>query len=60
MGRYAMGTGKKYLRIVSIYLTVIYIYIYIKVKFTCYRPGVAQRVGRGVVLLFRDRGTGRE
>jgi len=36
-----------------------YIYIYIKVKFSCYRPGVAQRVGRGIALLFHDRGTRR-
>ena len=39
----------------------IYIYIYIKVKVKCsrYRPGVAQRVGRGIALLFHDRGTRR-
>ena len=37
----------------------LYIYIYIKVKFSCYRPGVAQRVGRGIALLFHDRGTRR-
>ena len=30
-----------------------------KVKWSCYRPGVAQRVGRGIALLFRDRGTRR-
>ena len=34
-----------------------YIYIYIKVKFFRYRPGAAQRVGRGIALLFHDRGT---
>jgi len=28
-----------------------------KVKWSRYRPGVAQRVGRGIALLFRDRGT---
>jgi hypothetical protein len=38
----------------------IYIYIYIKVKWSRYRPGVAQRVGRGIALLFHDRGTIRE
>ena len=27
-----------------------------KVKFSRYRPGVAQRVGRGIALLFPDRG----
>ena len=40
----------------------IYIYIYIyKVKMKCsnYRPGVAQRVGRGLALLFHDRGARR-
>ena len=36
------------------------IYIYIKVKWSRYRPGVAQRVGRGKALLFHDRGTRRE
>jgi len=28
-----------------------------KVKWSLYRPGVAQRVGRGIALLFHDRGT---
>ena len=28
-----------------------------KVKWSRYRPGVAQRVGRGVALLFHERGT---
>ena len=37
-----------------------YLYIYIKVKWSRYRPGVAQRVGRGIALLFHDRGTRRE
>ena len=40
----------------------LYIYIYIykkKVKWSRYRPGVAQRVGRGIALLFHDRGTRR-
>ena len=31
----------------------------VKVKFSHYRPGVAQRVGRGIALLFHDRGTRR-
>ena len=30
-----------------------------KVKWSRYRPGVAQRVGRGTALLFHDRGTRR-
>jgi len=29
----------------------------VKVKWFLYRPGVAQRVGRGIALLFHDRGT---
>jgi len=29
----------------------------IKVKCSRYRPGMARRVGRGVALLFHDRGT---
>ena len=33
--------------------------IYIKVKWSRYRPGLAQRVGRGIALLFHDRGTRR-
>ena len=37
----------------------LHIYIYIKVKWSRYRPGVAQRVGRGIALLFLDRGTRR-
>ena len=35
----------------------VYIYIY---KFSRYRPGVAQRVGRVIALLFHDRGIRRE
>ena len=34
----------------------IYIYIKVKVNFSHYGPGVAQRVGRGIALLFNDRG----
>ena len=33
--------------------------IKVKVKLSRYRPGVAQRVGRGIALLFHDRGTRR-
>ena len=32
---------------------------YTKVKWSRYRPGVAQRVGRGIALLFHDRSTRR-
>jgi len=31
----------------------------VKVKWSRYRPGVAQRVGRGIALIFHDRGTRR-
>jgi len=31
----------------------------VKVKVSRYRPGVAQTVGRGIALLFHDRGTRR-
>ena len=31
----------------------------VQVKFSRYMPGVAQRVGRGIALLFHDRGTRR-
>jgi hypothetical protein len=30
--------------------------IKVKVKLSRYRPGVAQRVGRGIAVLFHDRG----
>ena len=36
-----------------------YKYATIKVKCFRYRPGVAQRVGIGIALLFHDRGTRR-
>ena len=39
-------------------VTVYYI-IKVKVKWSRYRLGVAQRVGRGIALLFHDRGTRR-
>ena len=35
------------------------IYKKVNVKRSRYRPGVAQRVGRGIALLFHDRGTRR-
>ena len=31
----------------------------VKVKGSCYRPGVDRRVGRGIALLFHDRSTRR-
>jgi len=36
------------------------LYRSVKVKCSRYRPGVAQRVGRGIALLFHDRGNRRE
>ena len=36
-----------------------YVKVKKKVKWSRYRPGVAQRVGRGTALLFHDRGTRR-
>ena len=49
---------------VSVVMTDIYPHFYYsftvkKVKFSRYRPGVAQRVGRSIALLFHDRGTRR-
>ena len=38
---------------------MVVIIIIIKVKWSRYWPGVAQRVGRGIALLFHDRGTRR-
>ena len=35
------------------------IHVKLKVKCSRYRPGVAQRVGRGIALLFHDSGTRR-
>ena len=35
-------------------------YVRVKVKWSRYRPGVVQRVGRGLALLLHDRGTRRE
>ena len=37
----------------------LYVYMYVKVKWSRYGPGVDQRVGRGIALLFLDRGTRR-
>jgi len=33
--------------------------LHVKVKWSRYKPGLAQRVGRGIALLFHDRGTRR-
>jgi len=57
------STGGKTAGARSKSFTSFYIYIYVcvkkKVKWSRYRPGVAQRVGRGTALLFHDRGTRR-
>jgi len=39
--------------------SVVTIQLSVKVKWSRYRPGVTQRVGRGIALLFHDRGTRR-
>ena len=36
-----------------------HLHVKVKVKWSRYRPGVAQRVGRGIALLFHDSGTRR-
>jgi len=36
-----------------------WVWIKVKVRWSRYRPGVAQRVGRGIALLYHDRGTRR-
>jgi len=46
-------------KLTSFWTVKIYIYIYIKVKWSRYGPGVAQSVGRGIALLFRDHGNRR-
>ena len=45
-----------YYPIVLLYYTILYFTILLKVKVKCfpYRAGVAQRVGRGLALLFHD------
>ena len=40
-------------------IIIIIIIITIKLNQSRYRPGVAQTVGRGIALLFHDRGTRR-
>jgi hypothetical protein len=49
------GSDKYLLLIVLLH----FFYSKVKVKFSRYRPDVAQRVGRRVALLFHDRGTRR-
>jgi hypothetical protein len=41
------------------YINKIYKRVKVKVKLSRFRPGMAQRVGRGMALLFHDRGTRR-
>ena len=40
----------------SVHFTLPYFRLGVKVKWSRYRPGVAQRMGRGISLLFHDRG----
>jgi hypothetical protein len=42
------------------FLNFLILKVKVKVKWSRYRPGVAQRVGRDIALLFHDRGTRRE
>jgi len=41
------------------YSTLTFKILKVKIKCSSYKPGVAQRVGRGIALLFHDRGTRR-
>ena len=52
---------KKKLRVAGLpsWISKRYGKVEVKVKCSRYRPGVAQRVGRGIALLFHDRGTRR-
>jgi len=40
-------------------MVVVVVVVVKKIKFSRYRPGVAQRVGRDIALLLHDRGTRR-
>ena len=51
--------GVKRLKCIMGYQTLTFLIQTEKVKWSRYRPGVAQRVGRGIALLFHDRGTRR-
>jgi len=42
----------------SKYIDLVYFPLWAQ-KWSCYRPSVAQRVGRGITILFHDRGTRR-
>ena len=42
----------------TVHISVLIVFMN-EVKWSRYRPDVAQRVGRGIALLFHDRGTGR-
>ena len=45
--------------VVTILTDLSRLFLYNKVKWSRYRPGLAQRVGRDIALLFHDRGTRR-
>ena len=55
-------TKLKYINQVQMHLLIFntfYALLKVKVKWSRYRPGVAQRMGRYIALLFHDRGTRR-
>ena len=52
-------TCRRFGTCLSLYLIVPFVYVCDKVKRSRYRPGVAQRLGRGIAILFYDRGTRR-
>ena len=56
-GHHSLTSSKWFL----LTMTLLWHYLKVKVKVKCshYRPGVAQRVGRGIALLFHDHGTRR-
>ena len=55
---FLMSITEDYLCVLLL-LLLITVKVNLKVKWSCYRPGVAQRVGRGIALLFINRGTRR-
>ena len=48
---------RKFTWAVQIFSSILIYVVNVKVKWSSYRPGVAQRLGRGIALLFHDRGT---
>ena len=52
--------GRKRSSYTAPHIHIFLIYVKVKVKWSHYRPGVAQRAGRDIALLFHDRGTRNE